>query len=113
MKHETFNTFWHGRELSPLHWACLKSFPDRGHRLRVFAYGAVDLPPGVEQEDARQVMPESELFEFSESFSAFSNVFRYKLLLEQGGWWTDTDVFCQSEEIPDCTHAWAPEDEST
>ena len=28
------------------------------------------------------------------SFAGFSNFFRYKLLLEKGGWWVDTDVVC-------------------
>ena len=30
----------------------------------------------------------------SGSLAAFSNLFRYKLLLERGGWWVDTDVIC-------------------
>lgn len=111
MKNQVFNTFWHGPELSPLHWACVKSFADRGHRLRVFAYQPVNLPPGVVREDARQVLPESELFEFHRSFSAFSNIFRYKLLLEQGGWWVDTDVYCLKEDIDDCSYAWAAQDD--
>ena len=28
------------------------------------------------------------------SYSAFSNQFRYKLIFEKGGWWSDTDVVC-------------------
>jgi hypothetical protein len=28
------------------------------------------------------------------SYSAFSNLFRYKLIFEKGGWWVDTDVVC-------------------
>jgi mannosyltransferase OCH1-like enzyme len=28
------------------------------------------------------------------SYSGFSNFFRYKLLLERGGWWVDSDTVC-------------------
>lgn len=111
MKAQVFNAFWHGPEPSPLHWACMRSFPELGHRLRVFTYQPVSLPPGVERMDAGNVLAESEVFEFHNSYAAFANIFRYKLLLDEGGWWVDTDVYCQSEDIADCTHAWAPEDD--
>jgi hypothetical protein len=39
----------------------------------------------------------------------FSDVFRFKLLLEQGGWWVDTDVICNSDQFPECQYAWANE----
>jgi hypothetical protein len=29
-----------------------------------------------------------------DSYAGFSNYFRYKLLLERGGWWVDTDMVC-------------------
>lgn len=106
---EVFNTFWHGAALSPLHWACLSSFIDCGHKVRVFSYSAIAVPAGVVVEDARLILPESELFENQGSYSAFSNIFRYTLLLEHGGWWVDTDVFCLKKEIPSCRYAWANE----
>jgi len=104
---QMFNTFWHGGELSPLHWACIDSFVKQGHELRVFSYEEPKLPPGTTLENARQIVDEAELFEFERSFSAFSNIFRYRLLLEHGGWWVDTDVYCRTREIPDCTYSWA------
>jgi hypothetical protein len=107
---QLFNTFWHGPALSPLHEACLRSFVARGHRVRLFCYQPVDVPPGVELADARRVLPEGDLFEFGGSFSAFSNVFRYALLHAEGGWWVDADVLCLQEELPDLTRAWARED---
>lgn len=110
MTGQTFNTFWHGGELSPLHWACLSSFVERGHSVRVFGYRELKLPRGVAFEDARAVINERELFEFQNSFSAFSNIFRYRLLLEHGGWWVDTDVYCLQEDIPECHYAWAWQD---
>ena len=111
MRHQTFNTFWHGPELSPLHWACLSSFIERGHRLRLFSYEPVTVPHGVEREDASRVLPRAELFEFQGSASSFSNLFRYELLLQDGGWWVDADVYCLREDLPDCRYAWAREDD--
>jgi hypothetical protein len=111
MQNQVFNTFWYGPELSPLHWACLKSFADRGHRLRVFTYEPLKLPPGVLREDAAQFVSQSELFEFDESFGAFSDIFRYELLMQEGGWWVDSDVYCLKEDIIECDYAWAAEDD--
>jgi hypothetical protein len=34
------------------------------------------------------------------SVSAFSNLFRYYLLHQMGGWWVDADVVCLSECVP-------------
>lgn len=75
----------------------LSSFLRHGHRVRLFVYGDVKgVPAGVIVEDGNQVLPESMLFTYAEhpSYSGFSNFFRYKLLLEQGGWWVDTDMVC-------------------
>jgi hypothetical protein len=109
MPKQTLSTFWHGRELSPLHRICLRSFVERGHRLKLYGYREVDVPDGVELEDARQVVAESELFEFMASYSGFSNIFRYALLLARDSWWVDTDVYCLADDIPDCRYAWAQE----
>jgi hypothetical protein len=111
VRHHTFNAFWHGAPLSPLHWACLGSFVEKGHRLRLWSYEEVLVPQGVEREDARKILPETELFLFHGSASAFSNLFRYELLVAEGGWWVDADVYCLQEELPDCRYAWAREDD--
>jgi hypothetical protein len=111
MRNQVFNTFWYGAELPPLHWACLSSFVEQGHELRVWAYQDLRLPSGAILRDAREIISEAELFEFEKSFSAFSNIFRYQLLYDQGGWWVDTDVYCTGRDIPACSYAWAREDE--
>jgi hypothetical protein len=43
------------------------------------------------------------------SFSAFSNYFRYKLLLDHGGWWADTDMVCIRKLDHDKEHVFATE----
>jgi len=109
VRNQIFSTFWHGGRLPPLSRACLRSFVERGHRVRVFGYEKIDVPDGVILEDARVVLPEEDLFSYHNSFSAFSNIFRYRLLLQQGGWWIDTDVYCLEEDIPESRYSWAKE----
>jgi mannosyltransferase OCH1-like enzyme len=49
--------------------------------------------------DAAEILPAADIFYYRRgvgrgSVAAFANLFRYKLLLEHGGWWADTDVVC-------------------
>jgi hypothetical protein len=104
---ETFNMFYHGDNLSAMEMSCIRSFLKHGHQVRMFSYNKLDLPEGVIFEDAQRILPSDQLFIFDNSPSGFSNIFRYKLLLEQGGWWVDTDVVCLSSWIPVCDYFWA------
>jgi len=105
-----FNCFWHGSEFSPLELCCLKSFLNFGHGVRLFTYDEVHVPDGIIQEDARKILPLESVFRFQNSLAAFTDIFRYKLLYEQGGWWIDTDVVCLTENIPPCAYFWAEEE---
>jgi hypothetical protein len=103
------NMFWHGR-LMPLVIACIQSFLDRGIGVKVFSYEEIRLPSGATHEDAATILPRSDHFLFESSSSAFSNIFRYKLLLDYGGWWVDSDVVLLQDHLPECEHYWARED---
>jgi hypothetical protein len=55
--------------------------------------------------DANTIIPWDEVFSYSQSntfghgkgsYAGFSDIFRYKLLLVHGGWWTDMDITCLS-----------------
>jgi hypothetical protein len=105
-----FNSFWHGNELSPVEWACLSSFVKCGHKVRLFCYDPVETPDGVSLAAASDILPKDDIFLFNNSVSAFSDLFRYKLLSKYGEWWTDTDVYCLKEHIPECSYAWANQD---
>jgi len=90
-------SLWIGSALSPVERLSIASFLAHGHEYHLYAYGHVaDLPPGAVLEDAAAILPEKAIFQYRKhpSYSAFSNFFRYKLLLEKGGWWVDTDVVC-------------------
>lgn len=105
---KTIRTFWHGTDFGLYEKLCVKSFLAHGHEVEVYAYDPIQLPHGVTLCDAAEILPRSQLFSFKAgpgkgSFAAFADLFRYKLLLEKGGIWTDADVLCQKPlfDLPD------------
>lgn len=83
----------------------LKSFVEMGAEFHLWNYGNIKqpLPDGVRLEDANQILdsknifkrPDKMFFEFGGgNYVSFSDVFRYKVLYELGGWWSDMDVLC-------------------
>ena len=75
----------------------LSSFLAHGHAYHLYTYGPVrNVPDGVVVCDAEEILPRSRAFQYSQhkTWSGFANFFRYKLLLERGGWWADTDLVC-------------------
>lgn len=102
---KTVNGLWIGNRLSLLETLGIKSFLDHGHRFRLFVYEPLEtpVPEGCELMDASAVIPATSIFRYRHknkyghgkgSVSGFSDIFRYKLLYEQGGWWVDMDVTC-------------------
>lgn len=102
----TFKSFWFGERLSPLAFACIRSFLDHGHTFELYTYEDIGVPIGTICKDAADILPRDRVFFYENgpgagSVSAFSNLFRYALLVKHGGWWVDTDVVCLTAEIPD------------
>jgi hypothetical protein len=89
--------FWHGPPLSRLEQLCMRSFVAHGHRVLLHVYDPpANVPDGVTLADAGKILPRERLFKHAESgsFAIFADGFRYRLLLEQGGLWVDTDMVC-------------------
>lgn len=91
--------FWHGTTISSYERLSIASFLKHGHRVEVFSYNELSLPDGAVRVDAATILPEREVFTYQRgagkgSVSAFSNLFRYKMLYELGGIWADCDVLC-------------------
>lgn len=89
--------FWHGRPLSRIERLSMASFVDNGHEVRLHAYDEVKgVPAGVQLVDASKTLPATAIFHHTQSGSiaAFADLFRYRLLYEQGGIWSDTDMIC-------------------
>lgn len=101
------NGLWIGEALSPLERACVQSFLNHGHDFHLYCYRPLaNVPADCHLEDASSVLPEDRIICYERgpgkgSLALFSNMFRYKLLHEQGGWWVDLDMFCLSAALPD------------
>ncbi|WP_104384987.1 glycosyltransferase [Sphingobacterium sp. HMA12] len=89
-------SLWIGSTLSKIELLCINSFLQNGHDFYLYIYDEIkNIPEGVKIRDANQIIPKNEIFlDSSDSWAAFSDWFRYKLLYTHGGWWTDLDVIC-------------------
>lgn len=94
---EIIQGLWIGAELSVMEQLSIASFLKNDHQYHLYVYDAVkNVPAGAVIKDANEILPESRIFQYKHqaSYAGFANFFRYKLLLERGGWWVDTDVIC-------------------
>jgi hypothetical protein len=114
---QRFQSFWHGGPLSPYEQFCLKSFIDCGHAFDLYSYDSdLAVPAGVRLCDASALIDRSEVYVYQpEGFgkgspSAFSNLFRSRLMVEKGGWWADADVVCLTRRLPAVTEFFVRED---
>jgi len=91
---------WIGPRFSKLERLSVASFLANGHPVQLYAYAPIEgVPTGTTLLDAREVYPESAIFTYADGWgrgspAAFANQFRYKLLFERGGAWSDTDMVC-------------------
>lgn len=96
---------WIGSELQSLELLTIKSFLDMGANFNLWHYKPIKtkLPKELNLRNANEILPEESIFQYPKntylgfgggSFAGFSDVFRYKVLYEHGGWWTDMDVVC-------------------
>jgi|TARA_B110000914_G_scaffold213150_1_gene214812 hypothetical protein len=99
--HDPIQFLWVGPSLSRLEQLSLASFVYHGHDVHLYAYDDVGgIPDGVTIKDGNEIVPELGIFRQSHkgegqgSLGAFSDYFRWRLLLERGGFWCDTDIIC-------------------
>jgi hypothetical protein len=98
---------WIGNRLSAIEMLTLHSFTDKGHIFYLWVYEPIQnqLPENVILKDANEIIPASRIYRRKYNDpqfkigkdslgSPFSDLFRYKLLYEFGGWWVDMDVTC-------------------
>lgn len=93
----TVASLWIGPELSWMEQICLLSFVKNGHRTILYTYEPVKgIPEGVEERDAREIMPESKIIyhKLTGSPAFHSDVFRLRLLDQTDYLWVDTDALC-------------------
>src|SRR5215813_2265131 len=87
---------WIGPQLSAMEQLSIASFLANGHQYHLYVYGEVrNVPPGAMLCNAEEILPADWIFQDNRgTFCSFANFFRYKLLLEKGGWWVDLDIIC-------------------
>ncbi|MFO7789194.1 MAG: glycosyltransferase [Bacteroidales bacterium] len=101
----TVHALWIGNQLSFVEKLTIKSFIDHGFDFNLWLYNPLvtSVPEQVNIRDAAEIIPRHDVFNYKYtnqfghgkgSFAGFSDIFRYKLLYEYGGWWTDMDVTC-------------------
>jgi Glycosyltransferase sugar-binding region containing DXD motif len=106
---------WIGERLCTMEKLAIRSFLANGHAVDLYCYDHVDgIPEGTTIRDANKILPRTRVFGYAEGFAqgsvaVFSNFFRYKLLLEKGGWWVDTDVVCLRPFDLEDDRLWASE----
>lgn len=89
-------SMWIGARLSPIERLGITSFLRNGHEFHLYTYGKVDnVPEGTIIKDANEILPTTTLdYKLFTKLAIFADYFRYKLLIEKGGWWVDTDTVC-------------------
>lgn len=87
--------FWLG-PMSTMERLVIGSYVAHGHEFHLYSYEEIDgLPPGAVLKDAEEILPFRSRYRDSRgTFAGFSDAFRYKLLLDRGGWWVDMDAVC-------------------
>lgn len=105
METKNVHGLWIGDELSPMELLTISSFISNGYNFFLWIYKPLknELPKGCVCSDANQILPKESIFTYKYtsqfgkgvgSYAGFSDIFRYKLLYEKGGWWVDMDVTC-------------------
>ncbi len=90
---------WFGKPLSTMENLSISSFLRHGHDVHLYTYqDDIGTPPvGTVLMDADDIVPTrtfARLREQGVRAAIFSDYFRYSLLYQRGGWWTDCDIVC-------------------
>ncbi len=104
LSNKIVNGLWIGSSLRPVEQLTIKSFINNGHTFILWTYEVVtNVPEGTIVKDANEIIPNDLVFCYNHynqfghgkgSYAGFSDLFRFKLLYEYGGWWVDMDVTC-------------------
>jgi len=109
-------TFWHGQKLGVMEQNCLRSMMRQGHEVTLYSHEQVHgVPNGVRICDARQVTGDllDSFFDYAgkgQRIAMFSDIFRYRMLLQTDLIYADTDVYLLKPLIPMDENLFAWED---
>ena len=81
----------------------INSYMKHGHTFALWSYSQSfsNLPAGCTLRDANEIIPWSQSYkDILDTYAHFSDLWRWKFLYEHGGFWTDLDVVCLKDQIP-------------
>lgn len=95
-----FASLWVGGPLTSIQIMCLSSFVYYGKNISLYVYD-LDLivPKGVIKKDARDIVPETQVFKFMDSYAPFADIFRYKMIQKTGDVWVDADTILLTDDL--------------
>jgi hypothetical protein len=86
---------WIGNDLTQYEYSSIQSFINNGFEYHLYVYNNIgNIPKDCIIKDARDILPETDIFLYENSFAPFSDLFRYKLLFTKGNYWADCDCYC-------------------
>ena len=98
---------WIGDSLSKIEKLTINSFIKHGHEFHLWLYDELknELPENCIVRNANDILPKEKIYrrKYDDPScgigkdsvgSPFADWFRYRLLYEYGGWWTDMDITC-------------------
>ena len=94
---DTVQSLWIGNRLSVMQQLSIRSFLDNGHPFHLYAYEGIEgVPGGTVVRSGTEILPAEDIFVYRKgcgkgSPAVFADFFRYKLLLERGGWWANAN----------------------
>lgn len=99
---KTIHSFWISGKLQPINLLTIRSFQKHGHKFVIYAYEPFGLTGDCEVRDAREILPESEIFYYKNmlggnpnfKFGGIAERLKAEMLFQLGGWHVDLDVTC-------------------
>lgn len=96
---------WLSSNITNMELLTMNSFVKHGCQFNLWLYQPVKekLPRGVVVREAEEIFPKEKMFKYPDTmlmpvggslYVGVSELFRYKVLYEYGGWWSDMDVTC-------------------
>lgn len=86
-------SLWVGVELSRMEYYSILSFIKLGYTFHLYTYNKVkNVPKGTIIKDGNKIMSKEEVFKLKETYLPFADIFRYKMLYMNGGYWVDLDM---------------------
>ena len=93
-------SLWIGESLSLKEILCIMSFIKNGHEFHLYIYDPVNNNNNIPKEcivkDANEILPKSEMMYNNENNepAMYTEMFKYKLLFDRGGYWINMDMIC-------------------